>query len=85
MDLIQRGVDNKHLFALVIGQVKELLSKDWIVQWVNIYKEANHAVDCMANLGHSLQLRVCFYFIPSICLDSILHEDLVGIRLPRLV
>ena len=76
-------MDRKHPYALIIAKVQELLSRDWVVHMLNIFREGNRAADCMANLGHSLQLGACFYFTSPTCVRSILFEDLVGDSLPR--
>ena len=69
---------------MVICKVQDLLNRDWVVQMVSIYREANRATDYLANLGHSLQLGVYFYLVPPNCLGDILRDDLIGISLPRL-
>lgn len=78
-------MDIKYPYALVIRKVKELMSWNWVVCVVKVFREANRAVDCLANLGHSLQLGVCLYFEPPSCLYSTLDDDLVGAAMPRLV
>ena len=85
LSLIYKDVDIKHRYALVICKVQQLISRNWDVHMVKIFREANHAVDCLASVGHSIQMGVCFYFDPPSCLKSISHDDQVGIALPRLV
>ena len=83
ISLIRKGVDKKHPYALVIVKIQELLGRDWWVHMSHIFWEGNHTADCIANLGHSLQLEACFYFIPRSYVCSILLENLVGVSVPR--
>lgn len=66
--LIHKDLDVKHPYALVFHKFQELLNRSWVVRVVKIFREANHVVHCLANLGHSLQLGACCYFVPPSCL-----------------
>ena len=81
LSLIHKDVDIKYPYALVICKVQELLSRNWDVRVVKIFREANHAANCLASLGHFIQLGVCFYFDPPNYLRSILYDNLVGVAL----
>lgn len=49
-----------------------------------IYRESNRAADFMASLGHSLQIEVYFYLLPSEGVGTILRKDIAGVSFPRL-
>ena len=66
LSLIQKDSTERHPFASVIKRVRELLRRDYMVQISHIFREANRAVDFLANIGHLIQLGVCFYdFAPN--------------------
>ncbi|CAN0881881.1 hypothetical protein LINGRAHAP2_LOCUS14482 [Linum grandiflorum] len=72
-----------HQHAALVLQFKELCSRQWDVQLSHIYREANNAVDYLANLGHSLSYVL--HFLILLIVSHWLHYDLIGVSLPRLV
>ena len=84
ISLIQQGTDSRHPYAMVVTRVQELLRRDWQVLYCHIYRKANRAADCLADVGHSLLLGACFYLFAPSCLGTILRDDLAGVALPRL-
>ena len=80
--LINKDIDLKHPYGSVIARIKEMLMKSWQVSIKLIYHESKRAADWMAELGHSLNLGVCLYFVPPIGHGVILRDDLVGVVLP---
>ena len=79
LSLIQKDSTERHPFASVIKRVRELLRRDYMVQISHIFREANRAVDFLANIGHSIQLGVCFYDFAPNGLASLLRDDIVGV------
>ena len=69
----------------MLAKVRNLLCKDWQVHVRHIYREAKRAMDCLANVGHSLNLGVCFYMSLPSCLGAILRDDVVGVALPWMI
>ena len=82
--LIQKGVDWKHLYGLVVAHIHELFCHDWLVHLCHIYKEANRAANYLVEIGPSLNLGVCFYLSPLSRLGGISQDDLAGVAMPRL-
>ena len=85
--LIQGGVDNKNPYSSVINRVREhfFMQTSWHVRLQDpIYRESNRAADFMASLGHSLQIEVYFYLLPSEGVGTILRKDIAGVSFPRL-
>ena len=83
--LINKDIDSKHPYGTVIARIKELLLRNRQVNLQLIYRESNRAADWLADLGHSLNLGVCFYFTSPSGLSVILRNDLAGVSLPWLV
>ena len=48
----------------------------------HIYREANRNVNCLANVGHSLNLGFCFYMSLPFYLGAILQNDVIGVTFP---
>ena len=78
LSLIQKDSIEHHPFASIIKRIHELLRWDWVVQISHIFQEANRAMDFLANIGHSVQLEVCFYDSVPNGLASLLRDDIVG-------
>ena len=70
---------------MVIARVQELIQRDWTVQIINIFEKEIGTADCLAHLGHSLHLGVCYYLASPSVLCSILHDDLMGTSLIKMV
>ena len=80
VDLIQKGMDKKHPYAMMIARVQNLLQRDWQVHVKHVFREANLIADYLATIGHSLNLgRVCLYLSPPFLLRTILRDDLAGL------
>ena len=79
--LIQKGTYGKHPYAMVLARVHDLLRRNWQVLIRHMYCNANYAMDCLANVGHSLNLGVCYFLSPTSCLGTILRDDLAGLVL----
>ena len=85
MTLINKDIDSKHPYGAVIAYIKEMLIRSWQVNIQLIYRESNRVADWMADLRHSLNLGVYFYFTPPYGLGVILRDDLARISLPQSV
>ena len=51
----------------------------------HVHREANRAVNCMAELGHSQELGLLISCVPPISLGRILKDDASDVALPRMV
>ncbi|CAN1241242.1 hypothetical protein LINPERPRIM_LOCUS4883, partial [Linum perenne] len=45
-----------HTHAVTITNAKELLHHNWEVQIIHVYRESNHTMYYLANVGHSCPL-----------------------------
>ena len=75
--LIHSDFNPHHPYASVIGYVKHLLKREWIVEIKHTFRQANKVADHLAMLGHVAQLEVCFYEYPPADLASFLRDDAV--------
>ncbi|CAN0928203.1 hypothetical protein LINGRAHAP2_LOCUS36333 [Linum grandiflorum] len=67
-----------HQHATLVMKFRQLLLHNWSVQLLHVYREANHAADFLANLGHSLALRSHEIFFPNSDLSRWLLFDSIG-------
>jgi hypothetical protein len=68
-----------------VKQIWLLLEKDWCVEILHVYREANKCADALANIGYTLDYEIEFYedcppHISELCID-----DRMGFTTPRLV
>ncbi|CAN1794637.1 hypothetical protein LINPERHAP1_LOCUS20370, partial [Linum perenne] len=42
-----------HQYTLQVLEFQDWLQRDWEVKVKHVYREANHAADYLANLGHN--------------------------------
>ena len=73
--LIKKHLDSKHLYGMVIAKVHDLLSRDWQVRISHIFRKTNRSIDCLASVGHSLNVGVTFYMSTPLCLGPFLRDD----------
>jgi hypothetical protein len=69
----------------LVKQIWLLLEKDWCVEILHVYREANKCADALANIGYTLDYEIEFYedcppHISELCID-----DRMGFTTPRLV
>ena len=83
--LIKKRLVSKHPYGMVIAKVNDLLSHDWQVRISRIFREANKSVDCLASVGHSLNIDITFYMFAPLCLSPFLRGYFVRVTLLRLV
>ncbi|CAN0880709.1 Putative ribonuclease H protein At1g65750, partial [Linum grandiflorum] len=83
--ILAKDSELNHQHAALVLQFKELCSCQWEVNLSHTYREANHAADYLANLGHSISYGMYILDSPDRCLSHWLHYDLMSISLPRLV
>ncbi|XP_057444828.1 uncharacterized protein LOC130737075 [Lotus japonicus] len=51
LSLLEHGCGRFHAYAAVLGLVRELLGKDWVVRFDHILREGNSVVDYLAKDG----------------------------------
>ncbi|KAH9672602.1 putative ribonuclease H protein [Citrus sinensis] len=83
--LVARPSVTSNEYAPLIQAIKDYLNLDWQVSLSHIYREANFAVDYMANLAFSLPLGLIVYPTPPLGVRSFLSHDSYGVLYPRSV
>ncbi|CAN1139782.1 Putative ribonuclease H protein At1g65750 [Linum perenne] len=83
--ILEADGDVTHQHALEVFQFRELVSRNWDVKLIHIYREANKAADFLAGKGHSLTLGN--HLVPSSdnSLGFYLRYDCIGISEERLI
>ncbi|CAN1188105.1 Putative ribonuclease H protein At1g65750 [Linum perenne] len=51
--LLNASLATSHQFTLEALEFRDWLQRDWMVKVKHVYREANHAADYLANLGHN--------------------------------
>lgn len=70
----------------IIKQCWTLLRcEDWDIKLMHCYREANRVADWLANRGAIQDLKVEFFQEASQGLARLLHDDVAGVALPRVV
>ncbi|CAN0897141.1 hypothetical protein LINGRAHAP2_LOCUS18953, partial [Linum grandiflorum] len=49
--------NSEHQHTNLAARFRSLLRRDWRINLKHIYRETNHAAECLENLGHRLALR----------------------------
>ncbi|CAN1149453.1 Putative ribonuclease H protein At1g65750 [Linum perenne] len=65
--------------------IRELMSRDWVVNLSHIFQEANQAADYLASIGYSRQLGTHLISTSDCNLGFVLRHDCMGISTPRLI
>ncbi|CAN1254858.1 hypothetical protein LINPERPRIM_LOCUS8790 [Linum perenne] len=76
--LLQKG-EPLHQYSALILASRELCKCVWSIR---IYREANRAVNFLANLGHSLDLGTHLFYVPNVGLLEWLRYDLLAYAYP---
>ncbi|CAL1353808.1 unnamed protein product [Linum trigynum] len=85
LQIIDNRRDSVHPHATLLGAIRRLLAKEWVVQLVHTYREGNRVADWLSK--HSLVYPFGTYELenPPLELDRICTEDIVGVSFPRQV
>ena len=72
----------------LIMQIKNILDRDWEVNILHVYREANYVADWLANFGLSRDLLdrgADTITDPPAGIFPLLYYDLIGSTIPRLI
>ncbi|KAL9435940.1 hypothetical protein AB3S75_022081 [Citrus x aurantiifolia] len=83
--LVARPSVTSNEYAPLIQAVKDYLNLDWQVSFSYIYREANFAVNYMANFAFSIPLGLIMYPTPPLGVRPFLLCDSYGFSHPCLV
>ncbi|CAI0402255.1 unnamed protein product [Linum tenue] len=84
MELIRESAAT-HPHYILISQIRQLLSRDWQVEFKHVFREGIVAADFLASLGHSLSVGEHTITTPYPTLNHLLLYDVMGIQTPRFV
>ncbi|CAN1121669.1 Putative ribonuclease H protein At1g65750 [Linum perenne] len=83
--LLNKELTSSHQYALEAMEFQNWLQQDWTVKVKHIYREANHAVDYLANLGHKMTRGTHVVDISDCNLAYFVRYDCMGISEPRVI
>ncbi|CAN0920408.1 Putative ribonuclease H protein At1g65750 [Linum grandiflorum] len=83
--ILSNGSSLEHQHAILVMQFQELYNLPWEVTLNHIYREANCAVNYLANLGHSYMFGLHIVNLPDRGLSHWLRYDIIAVSLPRSV
>ncbi|KAI9193852.1 hypothetical protein LWI28_000667 [Acer negundo] len=64
-----------HPLFILIQECRYLMNHDWSCNIHHVYRESNRVVDCLAKLGHSLDLGTTVFDIPPAEITGVLDDD----------
>ncbi|CAN0926914.1 Putative ribonuclease H protein At1g65750 [Linum grandiflorum] len=85
ISLFQEQGPCDHQHAVLVLKFQKLVRRNWSVRLRYVYREANQAVDFLANLGHSLSLGSHEITLPNTNLNRWLLFDSIRGGLTRAV
>ncbi|CAN1151683.1 Putative ribonuclease H protein At1g65750, partial [Linum perenne] len=62
--ILEDSASRCHRHSSLVDQFHDLKCREWEVSIHHIFREANHAADFMANLGHNLDLGTHVFQVP---------------------
>ncbi|CAN1845631.1 Putative ribonuclease H protein At1g65750, partial [Linum perenne] len=83
--LLNSESGSSHQYTLEVLEFQDWLHRDWEVKLIHIYREANHAADYLANLGHNTIRGTHNVEISDCNLAYFVRHDCLGISEPRLI
>ncbi|CAN1810413.1 Putative ribonuclease H protein At1g65750 [Linum perenne] len=83
--LLNRDPASSHQFTLEVLEFQEWLQREWTVELKHVYREANHAADYLANLGHNTTRGSHEVHHTDCNLAYFIRYDVMGVAEPRLI
>ncbi|KAJ1394266.1 Ribonuclease H domain [Sesbania bispinosa] len=83
VNCIQQGVSNFHQLATLIGQITEIMSRDWAVSLHHTSREGNPCANFMAKMGATSDLSLVNLTNPPGGLSLLLQADTQGVCFPH--
>ncbi|CAL1382969.1 unnamed protein product [Linum trigynum] len=85
LHLIEKRTDNVHPHSTILGAIRRLLAKEWVVRLVHTYREGNRVADWLSK--HSLIYPFGTFELddPPSELNRICCEDMLRVSFPRQV
>ncbi|CAN1836495.1 Putative ribonuclease H protein At1g65750, partial [Linum perenne] len=83
--LLSKELVPSHQFALEVLEFRDWIHRDWMVRVKHVYREANHAADYLASLGHNTTRGAHEVDISDCNLAYFIRYDCMGISEPRVI
>ncbi|KAF7809001.1 putative ribonuclease H protein At1g65750 family [Senna tora] len=84
LELVVSGIAENHPCSSLVHQIRSLINRNWDLDLVHPFGEANKAADHMAKMSHILSEGLHVFCYPHEDLSSILVADLYGPLVHRL-
>ena len=88
MEFLTIGIGDTHPLSFLVRLCHGFLTRDWLVRFVHVYREANRLADGLANLAFTLPFGFHSFVVAPIEVAVLVYEDIVGplrLRQTRLV
>ncbi|KAJ1403306.1 Ribonuclease H-like superfamily [Sesbania bispinosa] len=85
VSLIEHGCHPHHPCYGLLSEIQAFKIRDWEIQIVHVYIEANRVADFLASLAVSLEYGLYVLDSPPSGCGEILIQDLIGVMFPRRV
>ncbi|KAK2634118.1 hypothetical protein Ddye_028910 [Dipteronia dyeriana] len=83
--LLSNNSPMNHLLFSLIQECRSLMNNDWRCIIHHVYRESNRVADCLAIMGHSLDLGLTFFNTPPFEISGVLDDNVKGLAFARLV
>ena len=75
MEFLTIGIGDTHPLSFLVRLCHGFLTRDWLVRFVHVYREANRLADGLANLAFSLPFGFHSFVVAPIEVVVLVHED----------
>ena len=83
MEFLTIGIGDTHPLSFLVRLCHGFLTRDWLVRFVHVYREANRLADGLANLAFTLPFGFHSFVVAPIEVAVLVHEDVAGPLRPR--
>ena len=83
MGFLQTGIHDSHPMSFLVRLCYGFISRDWLVKFSHVYREANYLADGLANYAFSLSLGLHYFESVPEPVASVLLEDCNGVSRTR--
>lgn len=78
MEFLTTGIGDTHPLSFLVRLCHDFLTRDWLVRFVYVYREANRLADGLANLAFSLSFGFHSFVVAPMEVAVLVHEDVAG-------
>ncbi|CAN1178976.1 Putative ribonuclease H protein At1g65750 [Linum perenne] len=77
--MLSVGSTPTHQHMSLVLEFQDLHSRQWEIKLTHVFREVNHDVDYLANLGHNLDYGIQCFSVPDSNLCNWLRYGLLGV------